>query len=57
MSLVHIRVISPAPLSQQVEAVLTRQPGATNIVVLRGAAQSPAATCSRPTSPVRRSSR
>jgi uncharacterized hydrophobic protein (TIGR00271 family) len=41
MSLVHIRVISPPPLSQQVEAVLTRQPGATNIVVLRGAAQSP----------------
>jgi uncharacterized hydrophobic protein (TIGR00271 family) len=41
MSLVHIRVISPAPLSQQVDAVLTRQPGATNIVVLRGAAQSP----------------
>lgn len=41
MSLLHIRVLSPSGLSQGVEAILKRQPGATNIVVLSGAARSP----------------
>ena len=41
MSLLHIRVLSPVGLSQEVEAILQRQPGATNIVVLPGAARSP----------------
>jgi uncharacterized hydrophobic protein (TIGR00271 family) len=41
MSLLHLRVVSPASLSAGVEAVLERQPGATNIVVLPGAARSP----------------
>lgn len=41
MSLLHLRVVSPASLSTPVEAVLRRQPGATNIVVLPGAARSP----------------
>ena len=41
MSLLHVRVVSPAPLSGEVEAILSRQPGATNIVVLPGAAREP----------------
>jgi len=41
MSLLHVRVISPSPLSPEVEAVLSRQRGATNIVMLPGAARSP----------------
>ncbi|MGH3261526.1 MAG: DUF389 domain-containing protein, partial [Trebonia sp.] len=41
MSLLHVRVVSPARLSPEVEAVLHRQPGATNVVVLRDAARDP----------------
>lgn len=41
MSLLHVRVVSPARLSHEVETILNRQPGATNIVVLPGAARSP----------------
>jgi uncharacterized hydrophobic protein (TIGR00271 family) len=41
MSLLHVRVVSPARLSDEVEAILNRQPGATNIVVLPGVARSP----------------
>jgi uncharacterized hydrophobic protein (TIGR00271 family) len=41
MSLLHMRVVSPAHLSQEVEGVLGRQPGATNIVVLPGVARDP----------------
>jgi hypothetical protein len=41
MSLLHMRVVSPAHLSQEVEVVLSRQPGATNIVVLLGVARDP----------------
>jgi uncharacterized hydrophobic protein (TIGR00271 family) len=41
MSLLHVRVVSPARLSAEVEAILNRQPGATNIVVLPGVARSP----------------
>ena len=42
MSLLHIRVVSPAGLSDGVQAVLRDQPGATNLVVLAGAARDPA---------------
>jgi uncharacterized hydrophobic protein (TIGR00271 family) len=41
MSLLHVRVVSPARLSPEVEAILSRQPGATNVVVLPGAAREP----------------
>jgi uncharacterized hydrophobic protein (TIGR00271 family) len=41
MSLLHMRVVSPAHFSQEVEAILSRQPGATNIVVLPGVARDP----------------
>jgi uncharacterized hydrophobic protein (TIGR00271 family) len=41
MSLLHVRVVSPAHLSHEVEAILSRQPGATNIVVLPGVARAP----------------
>src|SRR5690348_8555036 len=41
MPLLHIRVVSPTRLSSQVETILSRQPGATNIVVLPRAARSP----------------
>jgi uncharacterized hydrophobic protein (TIGR00271 family) len=41
MSLLHVRVVSPDRLSREVEAVLSRQPGATNLVVLPGAAREP----------------
>jgi uncharacterized hydrophobic protein (TIGR00271 family) len=41
MPLLHVRVVSPAHLSPDVEAVLSRQPGATNIVVLPGASREP----------------
>ena len=41
MSLLHVRVVSPARLSDEVEAILSRQAGATNIVVLPGVARSP----------------
>lgn len=41
MSLMHLRVVCPSRLSQEVGAILGRQPGATNIVVLPGAARSP----------------
>jgi len=41
MSLLHVRVVSPVRLSQEVEAILRRQPGAANIVVLPGVARSP----------------
>jgi uncharacterized hydrophobic protein (TIGR00271 family) len=38
---VHVRVVSPNHLSHEVEAILSRQPGATNIVVLPGVAREP----------------
>jgi uncharacterized hydrophobic protein (TIGR00271 family) len=41
MSLLHVRVVSPVRLSQEVEAILRHQPGAANIVVLPGVARSP----------------
>ncbi len=41
MPLLHVRVVSPARLSHEVEAILSRQPGATNLVVLPGAAREP----------------
>ena len=41
MALLHVRVVSPARLSHEVEAILSRQPGATNIVVLPGVARDP----------------
>jgi uncharacterized hydrophobic protein (TIGR00271 family) len=41
MSLLHVRVVSPVRLSQEVETILRRQPGAANIVVLPGVARSP----------------
>jgi len=41
MSLLHVRVVSPAHLSPEVEAILGRQQGATNIVVLPGVAREP----------------
>src|ERR1700761_5737483 len=41
MSLLHVRVVSPAHLSPEVEAILSREPGATNIVVLPGVARDP----------------
>ncbi len=41
MALLHIRVVSPARLSHEVETILSRQPGATNIVVLPGVARAP----------------
>ena len=41
MSLLHVRVVSPAHLSQEVETILSHQPGATNIVVLPGVAREP----------------
>ena len=41
MSLLHLRVVSPARLSREVEEILSRQPGATNIVVLPGVAREP----------------
>lgn len=41
MSLLHLRVVSPANLSREVDAILNREPGATNIVVLPGVARAP----------------
>src|ERR1700761_4636096 len=41
MSLLHVRVVSPAHLSPEVEAILGREEGATNIVVLPGVAREP----------------
>jgi uncharacterized hydrophobic protein (TIGR00271 family) len=41
MSLLHVRVVSPTRRSREVEAILTRQPGATNVVMLPGVARSP----------------
>jgi uncharacterized hydrophobic protein (TIGR00271 family) len=41
MSLLHVRVVSPAHLSPEVEAILSREPGATNVVVLPGVAREP----------------
>ena len=41
MSLMHVRVVSPADLSDEVEAVLRGQRGATNLVMLPGAARQP----------------
>ncbi|MGI9007538.1 MAG: DUF389 domain-containing protein [Streptosporangiaceae bacterium] len=39
--MLHVRVVSPADLSNGVEEVLRRQPGATNLVVLDGVAREP----------------
>ena len=44
MSLLHFRVISPVRLSPEIQAILSRQPGATNLVMLPGAARPPTAT-------------
>ena len=41
MSLLHVRVVSPADLRDEVEAILRGQRGATNLVVLPGAAREP----------------
>jgi uncharacterized hydrophobic protein (TIGR00271 family) len=41
MSLLHVRVISPVHLSPEVQAILSRQPGATNLVTLPGVARAP----------------
>jgi hypothetical protein len=41
MSLLHVRVVSPADLRDEVEALLRGQRGATNLVVLPGAAREP----------------
>jgi uncharacterized hydrophobic protein (TIGR00271 family) len=41
MALLNVRVVSPVHLSPEVEAILSRQPGATNIVVLPGVARAP----------------
>jgi uncharacterized hydrophobic protein (TIGR00271 family) len=41
MSMLHVRVVSPADLSGEVEAILRGQRGATNLVVLPGAAREP----------------
>jgi uncharacterized hydrophobic protein (TIGR00271 family) len=41
MPMLHLRIVSPARLSPQVESILNGQPGATNIVVLPGAARAP----------------
>jgi uncharacterized hydrophobic protein (TIGR00271 family) len=41
MSMLHVRVVSPADLSDGVEEVLRRHPGAVNLVVLQGAAREP----------------
>ncbi|MGH3261543.1 MAG: DUF389 domain-containing protein [Trebonia sp.] len=41
MALLHVRVVSPASLRREVEAILTGQPGATNVVMLPGVARAP----------------
>jgi uncharacterized hydrophobic protein (TIGR00271 family) len=41
MSMLHVRVVSPADLSDEVEEILRRQSGATNLVVLPGGARDP----------------
>jgi uncharacterized hydrophobic protein (TIGR00271 family) len=41
MSMLHVRVVSPADLSDGVEGVLRRQPGAANLIVLQGVAREP----------------
>jgi uncharacterized hydrophobic protein (TIGR00271 family) len=41
MSLLHVRVVSPADFRDEVEAILRGQRGATNLVVLPGAAREP----------------
>ena len=41
MSMLHVQVVSPADLSGEVEAILRGQRGATNLVVLPGAAREP----------------
>jgi uncharacterized hydrophobic protein (TIGR00271 family) len=42
MALLHMRVVSPADLSAEVLLILRGQPGATNLVHLRGVAMEPA---------------
>jgi len=42
MALLHLRVVSPADLSAEVLVILRDQPGATNLVHLRGVAMEPA---------------
>jgi uncharacterized hydrophobic protein (TIGR00271 family) len=41
MSMVNVRVVSPADLSHEVEVILRGQRGATNLIVLPGAARQP----------------
>jgi len=42
MSMLHVRVVSPADLSDGVEEILRRQSGAPNLIVLPGVAREPA---------------
>jgi uncharacterized hydrophobic protein (TIGR00271 family) len=42
MSMLHVRVVSPADLSDGVEEILRRQSGAANLIVLPGVAREPA---------------
>jgi uncharacterized hydrophobic protein (TIGR00271 family) len=41
MPMLHVRVVSPVDLSDGVEEILRRQPGAANLVVLTGVAREP----------------
>lgn len=41
MSMLHMRVVSPADLSDEVQAKLRDHRGATNLIVLPGAAREP----------------
>jgi uncharacterized hydrophobic protein (TIGR00271 family) len=42
MSLLHMRIVSPAGLSEGVQAILRDQRGATNLIVLAGVSHDPA---------------
>ena len=42
--MLHLRVICPAERTEDVLGALAAEPGATHLVVLRGAAIDPAAT-------------
>src|ERR1700722_17147709 len=42
MSLLHMRIVSPAGISEGVQAILRDQRGATNLVVLAGVSHDPA---------------
>ena len=42
MSLLHMRIVSPAGISEGVQAILRDQRGATNLIVLAGVSHDPA---------------